>query len=978
MRRLDVSLLGPFEFRLDGTVLSGFGLRQRGVLALLCLSPGKPVHVDRVIDGLWGDEPPENARNVVQVYVSQWRRIFQATKSDLTIRYSQSGYLLPLSDDDVDFNRLERLVDLGQELLKERLFHQAVAVLDDASSHVKGEPLQDMVGLPLSNWVRPKARELIRRTNLLRVEAKLAIGDVVSQIASLEQLVDASPWDEQFVALLMRSLYLSGRQRDALGVYEKARRELELYGLLPSPRLVDEESRILRHDPDLLRVTPAPRTVPSLLPEPKSPYRGERSVVENVVGAIDTGTSRVVTLAALGGMGKTALAVEAARTLSTEWDYSVVYLPLDNTRRERGLLAQLAVRLGLSEAWQSRSLFEICSHAIRGKSLVLIDGAESAIESVREFVGELATAAPQLRVLVTSRMRMASLDERVIEVQPLRVALESGEDWAEVPGVALFLDRFSLDAPVRARDKELLMVAEICGLVDGIPLAIEIAAARARTIGLSAALAGIRDRLRFLTLDSSHPSDTPRSLENILRSTFSLLSPPAQLLLPKLAVPVGGVTLSLAHEIGADPHLGRTFDLVEELVHYGFLHRRREPGGVRFSILPIVNEFVTRTLTARERDEVWARYEKWLTREFGDLGTSPERGAVLFLELEGEAESVRLLMEAHLRSRRWIRAGRFCLLIYSWWMFAGRRREVRSWLECCLVEAKTTVSLRPQLGLLAGRAAAQCAEYERSVELLALVSSFSAQTGSSHVVEATIAQSENHALLGRFDVAESLIKSVQGDVLRSGDPRLELRFGLAKALHSQLTGDHVVAEGILSYLQELPLLSDWPDALVKVQVARSEALRMQGRLTEAREILQRTFSVVTTARSSDLMELVHGHLAVLAAVELNQRDVLKHGITCLGAVPSIDRDVESTLRVALAVEAIGSTSPVQLKVTASQLADCLLREFPAPAVAASEQRFFSRDYLREVADETQSDEWVTLADNLLYELKRAVAMGSVG
>jgi DNA-binding SARP family transcriptional activator/streptogramin lyase len=250
---MEFHILGPLEVTDEGESLPLGGTKQRALLALLLLRPNEPVSVDRIVDELWGEQPPPTASKNVQVYVSHLRKVLGET----TIATTRAGYALHVADGCVDAHRAEEAFALAQG----KPAAEQVELLRAALALWRGPPLGELADLPAAGAEMIRLEELRLRLLKRRIEAELELGRHEEVVPELEKLVAAHPLDERLRAQLMLALYQSGRQAEALAVYRNARRTLdEELGLEPDEELRALEQRILAHDPSLR--PPAPASAP--------------------------------------------------------------------------------------------------------------------------------------------------------------------------------------------------------------------------------------------------------------------------------------------------------------------------------------------------------------------------------------------------------------------------------------------------------------------------------------------------------------------------------------------------------------------------------------------------------------------------------------------------------------------------------------------------------------------------------------------
>lgn len=293
---MDFRLLGPLEVALDGLPVSLGGARARALLALLLLHRNEVVPLDKIVDELWA-EPPKTAEQVVRVYVSNLRKALGTPEIVLT---RGGGYLLQVGADDVDADRFDALRTEGHRLLAAGEAIQAVETLGDALALWRGAPLQDFAYERFAQSEIARLEELRLATLEDLFDARLAAGHDSELVADLEQLVGANPLRERLRAQLMLSLYRSGRQADALEMYQRGRRRLvDELGLEPSESLRKLEARILQHDPALDRPSAAP------LSAEKPPSGSRRTTTRRAALAVlFVGVVAAALIAATSGHGR--------------------------------------------------------------------------------------------------------------------------------------------------------------------------------------------------------------------------------------------------------------------------------------------------------------------------------------------------------------------------------------------------------------------------------------------------------------------------------------------------------------------------------------------------------------------------------------------------------------------------------------------------------------------------------------------------
>ncbi|MEW2357876.1 BTAD domain-containing putative transcriptional regulator [Spirillospora sp. NPDC029432] len=607
-------VLGSLEVRAaDGSAVRVPETKVRALLAVLLVHRGRPVPADRLIEALWGAEPPGGAAKTLRAKVSQLRRaLAEAGARDLLV-FSSPGYLLGTGHGDVDADRFEDLLRRARGGDPRR----RAALLAEALELWRGEAF---AGFADEEFARAEAQRL-EQQRLVAVEdlaeARLELGEHALLAGELGALVGAHPLRERLRAAHVRALYLSGRQSEALAAYAETRDLLrDELGLDPGPELAALHQAILRQDAAL---EPRPvRGVPGAdLPAPLTELIGREEIVQEVRGLLAGGTERLVTLTGPGGVGKTRVAYEAARRAAGAFPGGVPAVELAALAPGRGAAAgvveAVAAALGVRDGAtarpapeeRSRPLLERLVEAVRPRrALLVLDNCEHVVEPVAELVAVLLREAPELRVLATGQDALGIMGERLRAVPPLDLPAADapdgpGELERRSSAVRLFVARAAAAAPGFALDvRNAADVVAICRRLDGIPLALELAATRVRAMGVRELAARLDDRFRVL---SSAPRGVPprqRTLRAVIDWSWELLSGPERAVLRRLAAHTGGCTLSAAEAVcaGADVRADEVVDLLGRLVERSLVVLVETPGdGVRYRLLESVAAY------ARER-----------------------------------------------------------------------------------------------------------------------------------------------------------------------------------------------------------------------------------------------------------------------------------------------------------------------------------------------------------------------------------------
>jgi len=587
-------ILGPLDvLGEDGLPVPLGGPRPRALLALLLLQPNRIVSTDRLIDGIWGESPPASAQNALQVHVHALRNVLGADR----LETRSPGYVVHVGEDELDVGRFERLVAAG--------------AFADALALWRGPALADVAGQP---FAQPEAARL-DDARLAALEARIAAdldsGRHHALTAELEALVAAHPHRERLRAQQMLALYRSGRQADALAAYREARSALDDLGLEPSPDLRSLEQRILRHDPELDPGSPETEPGPSELPADSTPLVGRELEIAAVTGLLDRPETTLVTLTGPGGTGKTRLAIAAARRMSDTM--RVVFVDLSAVADPALVLPTVAHVLGASESPGGDPVETVVSALGGERTLLVLDNLEQVLDSAAD-VARLLDASPDLRVIATSRAPLRISRERAYAVPPLSVpdvGTHTAGGIENVAAVRLYVERVQASDPLFAvSDDNAGAISRICRALDGLPLALELAAARVRSLGPEGTAARLGERLSLLSRGARDLPERQRSLRATLDWSVQLLDADAVRVLGALGAFSGGASLDAIEAVapGTD-----AVTALEDLLDAALVTRT---GGVadapRFGMLETVREYASELLAASgEERELRDRHLAW-------------------------------------------------------------------------------------------------------------------------------------------------------------------------------------------------------------------------------------------------------------------------------------------------------------------------------------------------------------------------------
>ncbi len=588
-----IGLLGELEVLDDeGNDVALAGAKLRALLAVLALHVGRVVPAEHLVEALWGEDPPSAVRNGLQGLVSKLRRALGS--SDLVVTRG-NGYALELAPEAIDIGRFEQRAAEGRAMAADGELHRAVELLAEPDALWRSDALADFAYEDFAAGAITRLSESRLALAEERLDLEPQLGRHQRATIQLEEPVAAHHLREGFRGLLMLALYRAGRQADALRIFQEGRQILgEELGLEPGPELRRLESAILAHDPSLA----APSAPPAALRDPATGAGSRLSIPEALTPLIGRDAElgdlrglfaehRFITLVGPGGVDKTRLALEVGRAEAESLRFGGCLVELAPVGDPAGVPAAIASALDLPDP---NRLAEMIGDR---DLLIVLANCEPVITAAAEVAEGLLRRCPGLRLLATSREGLRVGGETIWPVPPL------------APGDAayLFLARVQASgATIGVPEDQLDVVADICARLDGLPLAIELAAARTRAFPISEIAARLNDRFRLLTGGSRTALPRQQTLRAVVDWSYELLFEDEQRVFERLAVLPGGCDLATAEAVCADEDISATdvADHLHALVDKSLVVVAVPAGGAaRFTQLQTLAQYGRERLTER-------------------------------------------------------------------------------------------------------------------------------------------------------------------------------------------------------------------------------------------------------------------------------------------------------------------------------------------------------------------------------------------
>jgi predicted ATPase/DNA-binding SARP family transcriptional activator len=682
----EIHLLGPVEvIGPDGLAeLRGGG--QRTLIARLALSPGKSVTREALIDALWADAAPPAAPKTLHSHLAHLRRqLREAGLADL-IATRDSGYVLRVPVDAVDAIRFDTFSDQGRNALAAGNLTAATELLQVALALWRGEALADC---RLGEWQRAETTRLsearLAATENL-ISARLALGEHLTAIGELRLLVTQHPFREPLWELLILALYRSGRQAEALAAFQRARATLiDELGIEPGQKLRRLETAILTADPSLDQPvapeeTATGRRSAGRLPVPFTRLVGRETDVATMRRLLSQ--RRLVTLTGPGGCGKTRLAVAVA----AHYAEAVCFVDLAPLTEPDRVPRAVADALSLSEQCGRSVVDSLVDHLADEALLLVLDNCEHLVETCAQLVCALLPACPELQVLTTSREPLRVPGETIHAVRPLATpnpdATYSFRDLLHYDAVRLFLDRARDSGARISTDRTTAHeVALICARLDGLPLALELAAAHAAALPVRQIAEHLHGRFPTLCSGSHVARPQHRALHTTIKWSYDLLNPDERALLRQLAVFVGSFGLSAVTALW--PH-DDAVDLLSRLVEKSLV--TRETGAPRYRLLDTIHHFAAAQLVGSELADARQRHADFHLALAEQAEEHLDRTtAVEWLDrLAAEHENLRAAVSWTVTHSDSALALRLAGSLSRYCRLRGHYRDGRDWLEAAL------------------------------------------------------------------------------------------------------------------------------------------------------------------------------------------------------------------------------------------------------------------------------------------------------
>ena len=840
--KLRIDLLGELRWTIGDAEIDLAAPMHRALLAILAVNANSAVSTEQIIDEIWGPSATDGTRTTLQSYVSVLRRLAREAGREDLIETRSPGYVLRLADDELDLRDFRRQVAVARQTAggpdRERALRGALDL-------VRGPVLPDLTHLDtvrvLATDVADQWRWLVQEV----VEADMSAGRAAECVPLIRSVVDANPLEERMWGLLMRCLYRAGRQADALRAYQELRETLiDQLGVEPSVELQTIEREILDGSIDDVTAAVSPalqerRVVAA--PHPTSSLIGRHEELNLLDEVLDS--HRIVSLTGPGGCGKTRLAAEIARVRSARPD-RIVWVELNPLEDDAGVDEAISSAVG-AFGRSGEVVLDSAADALNERpTLLIVDNCEHVIDRAALAVEYLLQHCPELTVLATSRERLMVSGEYAVAVPPLSSAspLELTRSRFEKPSEAAFMfaERAGL-GPVEGDD--LGVIEAICAQLDGIPLAIELAAPLVQVMSLDE----IADRLldRFRLLGEEHRTARPqhRTLRAVVEWSHDLLDPDERRTFAALSVFPGSFTMDAAEAVAAA--VGEDARMVlPRLVRKSVVLADTAGGVSRHRVLRTLRAFAAEQLAgdqatagaAREAfiDHFAAQARRWgrqqqtatVTAWLDELGPdTPNFQAAAVMARDGDLDRALLFVD-----------------VFQWYFnYVGQLAETRRWLAEVVSERELTLEQRTIALVCQASLANFSGDYGATTEL--------AEDALQSARELGDAERLNAALLMRGTTA-----TFEGNAARAAECFIE------SAELSEQLGDHGGKAASMAF---------W-----------GIAHRRTGNFTEAKRCLDEAFEGFSRLNDMRGMALVVGNLGRLAHQEgaLDRADDLtSHG-----------------------------------------------------------------------------------------------------
>jgi predicted ATPase/DNA-binding SARP family transcriptional activator len=622
---LSISVLGSVAVTIDGVVSDIAGARMRSVLAVLVAHANEIVSTDRLLEEAWDGAPPRSGINALRVQINQIRSHLGSEAE--AVETASPGYVLHVPADRIDSDRYESTVALAEQM-KDTDPERSSQLLDEAESLWTGRPYADVEG-EFADMERRRLAVVRETGRACRFEVELNLGRHQRVLAEIDDSIEEAPYDERLWRSKMTALYRDGRHADGLRVFRELADSLAEIGLDPSPASSDIELQILNHDPRLIET----RIRASNVPMPATTFIGRQDLINQVVAS--AGTSRCVSLLGAGGIGKTRVAIESAHTLASNADGGTWFVDLTTLRNPESVTIQCASQLGLFVPSGSSARDMIVNWGRASNRLLIVDNCERVAASAADLVSELLHECPSLTVITTSRVRLGITGERIVQLTPMHTLHEDERSQEPSDAAALLIER-SLQSDARFdSEAERQTIEALATLLEGMPLALELAAAKLRHMSPTELLRKLEGHFDLLTDPSRSDSPHRRALNATLEWSWELLSDNAATACAVLSLFRGGFTSDAATAVLPD-----TFDTdaaIAELIDASLLNMRTGAGTTRFRFLESVRLFAI----SRIPEEADATYRRRHAEYFAEVA------AAAHVQLRGANQaSVRSALEA--------------------------------------------------------------------------------------------------------------------------------------------------------------------------------------------------------------------------------------------------------------------------------------------------------------------------------------------